>query len=195
MGNTSANLLTIITPIQLLVDLKRDITDIEEIIGDQISINRNIVFTGVGKSGHVAKLIASTYASLGIKSRYIDPVDILHGEMRTISPSDDFIVYISKSGKTGELCVLSNHLWVRGFDSLLITSAKSSFDTFIRASDKISLVYQREMDNDDIVPTTSLIVYLSVLQAVGVALAEGTGLHNKKFFKERHPGGTIGSQD
>lgn len=195
MANAYANLARATSALDYTQRNRNTVDIIENILGGQIGVGRAIVFTGIGKNGYVAKLIASTYSSLGIKARYIDPVDILHGEMRTLNSEDDFIVYISKSGKTAELCVLANHLHQRGFDSLLITSAHPISDTYIQASDKISLNYLSEMDDDDIVPTASLLVYLAILQAVGVSIAEDAGFHSKKLFKERHPGGTIGAQD
>lgn len=166
---------------------------LESILKQEIGSGRRITFTGVGKNGHIAKQLASTYTSVGIPSRYIDPVDILHGGMGTIIAAQDFIVYLSKSGNTQELSILANYLHNRGFDSLLVTSTVNPHaNTTIPATEKICISVTEEMDKDNVVPTVSLIVYLTVLQMVGVSIANELGFHNKELFKHRHPGGTLG---
>lgn len=165
---------------------------IEATLFTAVDGGRRIVFTGVGKSGHVARQMASTYASLGIPSRFIDPVDILHGEMGTLDRNNDFIVYISKSGNTDELLPLAYKLWNQQYSSILITSNPNPEESLVAATEKCLLASPQEMDMDNVVPTISLVLYATVLQAVGIHIAERLRLHDYRRFKERHPGGSIG---
>ncbi|MDP1879549.1 MAG: SIS domain-containing protein, partial [Parachlamydiaceae bacterium] len=61
-----------------------------------------IFFTGIGKSGIVAKKIAFTMVSTGTRAFYFTPTDALHGDLGMIS-SQDTVVILSKSGESDEL--------------------------------------------------------------------------------------------
>ena len=61
-----------------------------------------LIVTGVGKSGHVGEKIASTLASLGTPSFFLNPLDAYHGDLGMID-KDDIVMAISYSGFTDEL--------------------------------------------------------------------------------------------
>ena len=58
-----------------------------------------VILTGIGKSGHIARKIASTMASTGTLSMYVHPVEASHGDLGMIT-SRDVIIMISNSGET-----------------------------------------------------------------------------------------------
>src|SRR6476646_9839561 len=61
-----------------------------------------IVCTGMGKSGHVARKIAATFASTGTPAFFVHPAEASHGDLGMIG-QDDVIVALSKSGEVREL--------------------------------------------------------------------------------------------
>src|SRR3954463_10612879 len=61
-----------------------------------------IICTGMGKSGHVARKIAATFASTGSAALFVHPAEASHGDLGMIAP-DDVIVGLSKSGEAREL--------------------------------------------------------------------------------------------
>src|SRR5438046_4398749 len=66
------------------------------------STQGRVILTGIGKSGHIARKIASTMASTGTPSMYVHPVEASHGDLGMIT-SKDVIIMISNSGETTEL--------------------------------------------------------------------------------------------
>ena len=65
--------------------------------------------TGVGKSGYVARKVASTFATIGLHARFMHPTEALHGELGSISPDEDILVF-SAGGETQELYRLLDNI-------------------------------------------------------------------------------------
>ncbi|MEG0577905.1 MAG: SIS domain-containing protein, partial [Bacilli bacterium] len=61
-----------------------------------------IIFVAVGKSGHIAKKLAATYASLGIPSFFVHATECMHGDLGMIEPKD-IVIFVSNSGNTQEV--------------------------------------------------------------------------------------------
>src|ERR1700761_6911545 len=68
-----------------------------------------VVVTGMGKSGHIARKIAATFASTGTPAFFLHPAEAGHGDLGMITRSD-VVVAISNSGETPELVLLLPHL-------------------------------------------------------------------------------------
>lgn len=83
------------------------------------------VWTGVGKSGHAASLLAATGATLGLQSRFIEPLDLLHGELSGLRLSD-IIVGVSWSGRTVEVNQVLDRARARGNLTFIMTAALES---------------------------------------------------------------------
>ena len=89
--------------INALKKLKKYINrDFDKIVNSIIKCKGKVIFSGVGKSGLIAKKIASTNASLGIPSFYVDAASCSHGDLGKIS-SNDVLILISFSGESSEL--------------------------------------------------------------------------------------------
>ena len=71
-------------------------------------VKGNVIITGVGKSGFIAKKIASTMTSTGTPATFIHPTEASHGDLGLIRGRDSLII-LSKSGKSKELFDLSNY--------------------------------------------------------------------------------------
>src|SRR5690349_10445651 len=68
-----------------------------------------VIFTGIGKSGHVARKLAATFQSTGTPAAFLHPSEAAHGDLGLCQPGDP-VVMISKSGTTAELMRLVRHL-------------------------------------------------------------------------------------
>src|SRR3569623_357562 len=68
-----------------------------------------VVVTGMGKSGHIARKIAATFASTGTPAFFLHPAEAGHGDLGMITRTD-VVVAISNSGETPELVLLLPHL-------------------------------------------------------------------------------------
>jgi arabinose-5-phosphate isomerase len=150
-----------------------------------------VYFTGVGKNGHVAAKAASTFASIGVKSIYINPVDAVHGDMGNIC-ENDIVINISKSGNTEELLNFLHNL--RNNNKIIkIVSIHSNDDgqTARLANINVYIPAIKEIDNYNIVPTTSIAAYVIFLQSLGVYISNLRDFSLSKF-KKNHPGGSIG---
>lgn len=154
--------------------------------------NGIIYFTGVGKNGHVAQTAASTFASLGIKAVFINPVDAVHGDMGVIGEGD-IVFAISKSGRTSELLNFLNNLnESKPKTKIIFLSSNQNIEqeVFYTNCEMLYVPIYKEMIFD-IVPTTSILVFSLVLQTIGISVASELNL-SLNDFKKNHPGGNIG---
>ena len=149
-----------------------------------------VILTGVGKSGIIAKKIASTLASVGTPSFFVDASACSHGDLGQIS-SNDVLILISNSGDSIELKNIIQFANRNKSITLIgIVSKKNSL--LYRASDiKILTPEVKEAGPGGIVPTSSTIVQLAVGDAIAIAT-----MKQKKFgqkdFKKFHPSGSLG---
>src|SRR6186713_685899 len=79
-----------------------------------------VVVSGIGKSGHIARKIASTLASTGTPAFFVHPVEASHGDLGMITP-DDVVLMLSNSGETDELVSLTPHLKRQGARLIALT--------------------------------------------------------------------------
>jgi arabinose-5-phosphate isomerase len=150
-----------------------------------------VVFSGVGKSGFVARKMASTFSSTGTASSFLHPTDALHGDLGGLSPNDILFV-ISKSGETRELLDLLHAVKNMGLTTVsLVTRADSSL---ARSTEFVLQYYHsKEACPFDLAPTVST----TSTMAIGDALAM-TVMKMREFkpqdFALLHPGGRLGER-
>jgi arabinose-5-phosphate isomerase len=150
-----------------------------------------MVFTGIGKSGLVAKKIALTMTSTGSDAFFLSPTNALHGDIGALSDNDVFIM-LSKSGETEELLHLIPALRNKGVKLLSIVSNSNS--RLSKASDfSITLPLQRELCPFDMAPTTSTVIQMIFGDILTIALMK---LNNFSLdqYALNHPGGRIGKR-
>ena len=154
-----------------------------------LSLKGKLILSCIGKSGHIANKIASTFTSTGIVSLFLHPVEASHGDLGIIEKKD-IVILISNSGEANEINDIINYCKKNGVKIICITSNKNS--SLSKNSDvKIIIPKHKESDPLGIAPTTSTTLAL----IAGDALCS-TILAYKKFdrqsFKNFHPGGKIG---
>jgi arabinose-5-phosphate isomerase len=148
-----------------------------------------VIVSGVGKSGIIAKKIASTLSSVGTPSFFVDASSCSHGDLGQIS-SNDVLILISLSGETDELKNIIQYA-NRNKKIILIAIVSKKNSLLYKASDiKILLPEVKEAGPSSIVPTSSTIVQLSIGDALAIAT-----MKYKKFgksdFKKFHPSGSL----
>jgi arabinose-5-phosphate isomerase len=150
-----------------------------------------VIVTGMGKSGHVARKIASTFASTGTPALYVHPGEASHGDLGMIA-SNDVIVALSWSGETVELKALTEYS--RRFKNGLIAMTANPDSTLAKTADVVLLLPQaREACPHNLAPTTSSIMQLALGDALAIALLESRGF-TAVDFGVLHPGGKLGAQ-
>jgi len=160
-----------------------------EILSKLRSAGGSLVFCGVGKSGLIAKKLASTFTSLGLPSFMLHPVEALHGDLGRVS-SRDAIVFLSKSGTTEEIMKLLPFLPVAKEMRIgLLGNPKSTI------ADSCELVLdcavEKEACLNNQAPTTSSTLALAMGDALAVLWEKLVGL-SKENFAVNHPGGLLG---
>ncbi len=148
-----------------------------------------VVVLGVGKSGIIARKIASTLSSTGTPSVYIHPVESLHGDMGLIA-KEDIILALSYSGETEETTRLLPLLAKEGLKIISLTNNPDS--KLARYSDIVlRLNIRNEACPYNIVPTSSTAAMLAVGDAMAVTLMRVKGFDDSNFAR-LHPGGNLG---
>lgn len=150
-----------------------------------------ILVTGVGKSGHIARKVAGTFASTGRPAHFLHPADASHGDLGTVRP-EDAVYALSWSGESGELADLL--AYTRRFRVPLIAATACPGSTLGRAADiTLALPDAEEACPDSLAPTTSTVMQLALGDALAVALLARSGF-TADDFRNFHPGGKLGSR-
>jgi arabinose-5-phosphate isomerase len=149
-----------------------------------------VIVTGMGKSGHVGRKIAATFASTGTPAFFVHAADASHGDLGMIT-SDDVMLVLSWSGETEELKDLINHS--RRFRNALIAVTVSADSTLGKAADIVlALPEAREACPHNLAPTTSSLMQLALGDALAMALLESRGF-TAVDFGVFHPRGKLGA--
>ena len=149
-----------------------------------------VIVSGMGKSGHVARKIAATFASTGTPAFFVHPGEASHGDLGMIT-ADDVIVALSWSGETAELKSLIDYS--RRFKIGLVAVTADGASTLGAAADVTLVLPQaREACPHNLAPTTSSLMQLALGDALAIALLESRGF-TAVDFGMLHPGGRLGA--
>ena len=148
-----------------------------------------VIVMGIGKSGHIGRKIAATFASTGTPSFFIHPTEASHGDLGMIT-KDDIILAISNSGQTQELISLLPVI-KRLNIPLVAMTGKLSSPLAQYATVVLDISITKEACPLGLAPTSSTTVTLVLGDALAVALLEARGF-TKEDFAQSHPGGKLG---
>ncbi len=150
-----------------------------------------VIVSGMGKSGHIARKIAATFASTGTPAHFVHPAEASHGDLGMMTKGDVVLV-LSNSGETPELADLV--AYTRRFGIPMIGVASRPDSTLLRQAD-VSLVLPKlgEACGTGVVPTISTTMTLALGDALAVALMEHRDF-TPANFRDFHPGGKLGAQ-
>ena len=148
-----------------------------------------VVVSGIGKSGHIARKIASTLSSTGTPAVFLHPAEALHGDLGMIEAGDVFIA-ISHSGESEELLDILPQVKRRGAKLIALTGRRDS--TLAKESDVLlDAGVAQEACPHNLAPTASTTAALALGDALAVALLDARGFSADDFARS-HPGGTLG---
>lgn len=149
-----------------------------------------VIVSGLGKSGHIGRKMAATFASTGTPAFFVHAAEASHGDLGMITP-DDVIMALSWSGETAELKNLINYS--RRFRIGLIAVTAEPDSTLGKAADVcLTLPKAREACPHNLAPTTSSLMQLALGDSLAVALLEGRGF-TPVDFSVLHPSGKLGA--
>ncbi len=173
--------------IQSLIDrLDNNFLDAIDII---IASTGKVVVTGIGKSGLIAKKIASTFASTGTPSLFLHPAEGVHGDLGVLV-KDDVLIALSNSGETNELLSMLPLVKRMGIKLISITGNVKS--TLAKAGDVvIDLRIKEEACPLGLAPTASTTAALAMGDALAVSLLLKRGFKEEDFAL-LHPAGSLG---
>ena len=150
-----------------------------------------VILSGIGKSGHIARKISSTFASTGTPSAFVHPAEASHGDLGMVTPGD-LTILISNSGETAELRDMVAH--VARFSIPMVAISGKPDSTLMQAADfRLTLPAAPEACVIGMAPTTSTTLTLALGDALAVAVMERRGFLPEQF-RTFHPGGKLGAQ-
>ena len=150
-----------------------------------------LIVSGIGKSGHIGRKIAATFASTGTPAHFVHAAEASHGDLGMITP-DDVCLLLSKSGETSELSDLISY--TRRFQVALISITGNAESTLAQKSDvALILPAAPEVCAIGMAPTTSTTMTLGLGDALAVAVMRAKGFDPARFHLF-HPGGKLGAQ-
>jgi len=156
-----------------------------------LSCKGRLVVSGMGKSGHIARKIAATFASTGTPSFFVHPGEASHGDLGMIT-EDDVMLALSNSGKSDELLAILPVLKRHGTRLIAMTGDLAS--PMAKLADVHLLVkVNKEACPMNLAPTASTTAALALGDALAVALLKLRGF-NEEDFARSHPGGALGKR-
>lgn len=168
-----------------------DLDLIDQLVQILLKCSGVIFFTGVGKSGIMAKKIALTMASTGTRSFFLSPTDALHGDLGMISHHDAFVM-LSKSGESDEL--LSLIPAIRNKGAMLIGVVCNPESRLAKACHTtVSLPFQHELCPFDMAPTMSTTSQLLFGDLLTIALMRHRNFSIDQYALN-HPSGRLGKR-
>ena len=148
-----------------------------------------VVLIGMGKSGHIAKKIASTLASTGTPAFYLHPAEAGHGDLGMIS-HDDVVIMISYSGESDE--IISLLPGIKRMNVPIISMTGNANSLIASSSDfHLDISVDNEACPNNLAPTSSTTATLVMGDAIAVSLMSLNNFTSDDFAMS-HPSGSLG---
>ena len=148
-----------------------------------------VVVSGIGKSGHIARKTAATFASTGTPAFFVHAAEASHGDLGMVTEADCLVAF-SNSGEGEELLAIVPILKRQGAKLIAITGDPGSSLAAL-ADVHLDAHVDQEACPLNLAPTASTTAALALGDALAVALLEARGF-GKDDFARSHPGGTLG---
>lgn len=189
------------------IELARKVLDVEaqailalrERLGDSfqkavqliLKCEGKVVLTGIGKSGIIARKLASTLSSTGTPAVYLHPAESSHGDLGIIS-AQDVIVAISYGGETPELHAVLGFTSRKGLPLIAMTGNAQS-ELAQKAQAVLDVKVSREACPLGLAPTASSTATLAMGDALAMVVSAEKGFTSENFAQV-HPGGGLGAK-
>jgi arabinose-5-phosphate isomerase len=154
-----------------------------------VAAGGKLIFSGVGKSAHIAEKLTGTFNSTGVPSCFLDPTQALHGDLG-LCAAGDVAILLSNSGASEEMLKLLPLFEKFGLRTVALTGSP---DSELAHGADFRLIYSapREACPLALAPTASTTAALALGDALAMVLLESRGLTREDFAKY-HPAGTLG---
>lgn len=163
----------------------------EEAVRLILGCKGKLIVSGLGKSGHVARKIAATFASTGTTATFLHLAEAIHGDLGMASHGDVAIL-ISQSGETAELEPVIDHFRHVGIALVGITGNAASMLAEASAAPLV-LPHWAEVGPESVAPTTSTTMTLALGDALAMTVMRQKGF-TRSDFGRLHPGGSLGAR-
>lgn len=150
-----------------------------------------VIVSGIGKSGHIGKKIAATFASTGTPAFFVHAAEALHGDLGMIE-SRDVMLFISYSGSAKELELILPRLQEKSV-ALLAMTGKPLSQLALAADAVLDISVEREACPMLLAPTSSTVNTLMLGDALAMAVMQARGF-NEEDFARSHPAGALGAR-
>lgn len=154
-----------------------------------LSCEGRVVVSGMGKSGHIARKIASTMSSTGTPAYFVHPAEASHGDLGMITSEDVFIA-LSYSGENQELLAIVPAIKRQGARLISLTGNPRSSLALVSDA-HLDTAVDKEACPMGLAPTASTTATLALGDALAVALLDAKGFGEEDFARS-HPGGNLG---
>ncbi|HEX5259409.1 MAG TPA: KpsF/GutQ family sugar-phosphate isomerase [Sphingomicrobium sp.] len=156
-----------------------------------LDCNGKLIVSGLGKSGHIARKIAATFASTGTTATFLHLAEAIHGDLGMASAGDAAML-ISQSGETAELEAVIDHFQHVGIPVIAITGNGGSMLAKAAAA-ALVLPHWPEVGPEAVAPTTSTTMALALGDALAMTVMRQKGF-TRSDFGRLHPGGALGAR-
>jgi arabinose-5-phosphate isomerase len=163
----------------------------EDAVGLIYGCKGKLIVSGLGKSGHVARKIAATFASTGTTAVFLHLAEAIHGDLG-MAAAGDVAILISQSGETAELEAVIDHfervripiIGIVGHSGTMLAEA---------ATAALVLPHWPEVGPESVAPTTSTTMTLALGDALAMTVMRQKGF-TRHDFGRLHPGGSLGAR-
>jgi arabinose-5-phosphate isomerase len=178
--------------VEALIGLKNYLNeDFIKIVQTILKCSGRVIFTGIGKSGHISKKISATLSSTGTSSFFMHSTEAFHGDLGMVQ-SEDIVIAISYSGETDDL--IKTIPIIKKIGCLVIGVSGNSDSSLSQLSDYHQLIkVEKEACPLDLAPTSSATATLVWGDALAISLMNKKNFRPEDFAKS-HPGGTLGKR-
>ena len=184
---------------RVIAEEAQALSHMAEVLGDTfdeaveaiLAAKGRIIVSGMGKSGHIARKIAATFASTGTPAHFVHPAEASHGDLGMVGRTD-VVIALSNSGEAPELANLLSY--TRRFAIPLIAITSKPSGTLARQADIGLMIPQLgEACGYGVVPTISTTMSLALGDALAIAVMRARDF-TPENFRDLHPGGKLGAQ-
>lgn len=154
-----------------------------------LSCRGRVIVSGMGKSGHIARKIAATFASTGTPAYFVHPAEASHGDLGMIT-NGDVLLALSNSGESAELVAIVPIIKRLGGKIIAMTGNCNS-SLAREANIHLDVAVTQEACPHNLAPTASTTAALAMGDALAVALLDARGFGPDDFARS-HPGGFLG---
>ena len=154
-----------------------------------LGLKRQLVVSGMGKSGHVARQGAATFAATGTPAIFVHPAEAAHGDLGMVQPGDALLI-LSNSGNTAELRQIISHARRLGVPIIGVAARRNSL--VIELADvPLLLPRVQEACPANLAPTSSTTMQMALADALAMTVMELRGVSQRQL-RALHPAGAIG---